>query len=108
MLNELARYDWPGNIRELESTIQRALISSGGDDVLRLRAPLGRSRRMNSDAEDSPYVVKADLASVERSHIIEVLNQAEWKIAGPDGAAERLGLPPSTLRSKMNKLGISR
>jgi len=100
MMRELRRYHWPGNIRELEGVIQRALIASAGS-VLDLADPI--SPEAESLSSTSP-----DLKSVEREHIVKVLNDAGWKIAGASGAAAKLGVPPSTLRSKMKKLAISR
>ncbi|MDJ0907260.1 MAG: sigma 54-interacting transcriptional regulator, partial [Woeseiaceae bacterium] len=100
MMHELKKYQWPGNIRELEGVIQRALISSTGP-VLELADPIA------ADA-DPARNIKPDLRSVERDHILTVLEDANWKIAGKAGAAARLGVPPSTLRSKMKKLQIAR
>ena len=106
MMQRLRDYSWPGNVRELESVIQRALISSTGP-VLEL--PL---RKEDSEPEsDSPRVLSttiADLRVVERDHILAVLEESEWKIAGESGAAAKLGIPPSTLRSKMKRLAIVR
>ena len=108
MLQRLRDYSWPGNVRELESVIQRALISSSGP-VLELPA---RRPEEGSDSEsDSPRVLSttiADLRVVERDHILAVLEESQWKIAGDSGAAAKLGIPPSTLRSKMKRLAIVR
>ncbi len=103
MMQQLREYEWPGNVRELEGVIQRAVIASDGE-VLDLPDPLV----VRSDG-DEPKVVSttiADLRLVEREHIISVLEETAWRISGPNGAATRLGLPPSTLRSKMKKLDI--
>ena len=106
MMQRLRDYPWPGNVRELESVIQRALISSSGP-VLEL--PL---RKEDSEPRsDSPRVLSttiADLRVVERDHILAVLEESQWKIAGESGAAAKLGIPPSTLRSKMKRLAIVR
>jgi len=108
MMRQLRKYSWPGNVRELDGVIQRALISSSSP-VLQLADPL------NGDAAEQqlelPQVLSttiADLRVVERQHILSVLEETNWKIAGGSGAAARLGLPPSTLRSKMKKLSIAR
>ena len=106
-MKQLTSYRWPGNVRELESIIERALITtSNGDTVLELPGPL------DAATDDSPrweaVDEKHDLVSVERNHIISVLEQTNWKISGEDGAANILGMPSSTLRSKMQRLGISR
>jgi formate hydrogenlyase transcriptional activator len=103
MLEELENYSWPGNVRQLEGVIQRALISASGN-TLELADHL-QAVRVRS-ANESPAVV--NLHSVEKAHIVTVLNQCRWMIAGERGAAAMLGLPPSTLRSKMKKLGIVR
>ena len=108
MMQQMRDYDWPGNVRELESVIQRALIASSGP-VLRLAESL--SAKTDTDPGDEPRVLSssvADLSLVEREHILSVLEDVEWKISGDSGAAARLGIPPSTLRSKMKKLSIVR
>ena len=105
-VRQLRKYRWPGNVRELEGIIQRALISSGGH-VVELAEPLVSSELIDS----TPRILSTsivDLKLVERDHIVSVLNDVNWKIAGATGAAEKLGVPPSTLRSKMKKLGIAR
>jgi len=108
MMDQLTSYSWPGNVRELESVIQRALISSNGS-VLELPEPLEVSPTVLKDvalAEVPPQL--ANFRVAERHHIEQVLGQANWVIEGHEGAAVRLGIPASTLRSKMKKLGISR
>ena len=106
MMRQVRAYSWPGNIRELDGIIQRALISNSGP-VVNLVEPL-----MSNEFEDgTPRIVSstvADLKLVERDHIVAVLDGTQWKISGDDGAASKLGIPPSTLRSKMKKLGIVR
>jgi len=103
MMHQLRHYPWPGNVRELEGIVQRALISSQGP-VLKLAEPL------ISDS-DSPQIIGSTVANLkrfERDHILSVLEEANWKISGQKGAATKLGIPPSTLRSKMKKLSIER
>lgn len=108
MMRQLREYSWPGNVRELDGVIQRALISSS-DPVLTLADPLGRD---DLELEGSgPRVIGttiADLRLVERDHILAILDETNWKISGRSGAASKLGVPPSTLRSKMKKLAIVR
>ncbi|MDJ0919478.1 MAG: sigma 54-interacting transcriptional regulator [Woeseiaceae bacterium] len=104
MMRQLNEYQWPGNVRELEGVIQRAVIANSGA-LLELPEPLASEH----EAMDGPRVVAStisDLSVVERQHIINVLESTSWKISGPSGAASQLGLPPSTLRSKMKKLDI--
>ena len=95
-------HPWPGNVRELENVIERAVILAHGaslplEDVLPTRRP----------AETLPGA-PLTLAAVERQHIVRVLQATHWTIEGPEGAARQLGLHPSTLRSRMRQLGITR
>ena len=100
-MTALTRYAWPGNIRELENFIERAVLLSPGPA---LRVPLAD---LKSAAEPAPDDA-ATLADAEREHIVSVLRQTNWVIGGPSGAAARLGLKRTTLQSKMQKLGIVR
>lgn len=100
-MRALTRWDWPGNIRELENFIERAVILTRGPI---LRAPLGE---LEMQSETLP-VRDASLEATEREHILRVLREAKGKIGGADGAAARLGLIRTTLNSKMKKLGINR
>ena len=93
MIGELVAYEWPGNIRELESVIVRALISAGDNSVLRLPEPLGSPVSTSTNGNGS-----YDTEQQDRAHIVAVLETTGWKISGPDGAAKKLGLAPSTLR----------
>ncbi len=95
----LKAYDWPGNIRELQNFIERAVLFSPGS-VLRLPLDLKPLVKQNSET------VSRTLADADREHILETLKQADWMIGGQDGAANRLGLPRTTLIYKMRKLGI--
>ena len=100
VMDVLRTYDWPGNIRELQNFIERAVVLSPGP-VLRLT--LTELPHMTK----RPSAVTAQtLVEVTRDHILEVLEQTRWMIGGRDGAAERLGLPRTTLIYKMRKLGI--
>ncbi len=109
MVKELLSYEWPGNVRELESIIERALISAEDNSVLTLPGPLRLIATLHqSESTLSIHDGVADLSSVERSHIISVLEQTQWKISGSGGAAALLGIPSSTLRSKMKRLAIVR
>jgi formate hydrogenlyase transcriptional activator len=95
----LQAHDWPGNIRELQNFIERAVLFSPGS-VLRL--PLG----LRQTAPERSQAAARTLAEADREHILETLNQANWLIGGQGGAANRLGLPRTTLIYKMRKLGI--
>jgi formate hydrogenlyase transcriptional activator len=97
----LSRYDWPGNIRELENLIERAVILSKS---AMLHIPLAELR---DRAEESPQPV-ATLVAAEREHILRILKETNWVIGGRSGAAARLGMKRTTLQSKMQRLDISR
>jgi formate hydrogenlyase transcriptional activator len=99
VMTVLQAHDWPGNIRELQNFIERAVLYSPGS-VLRL--PLDLKPMVTQRSES----VSHTLADANRDHILETLNQTNWLIGGQDGAANRLGLPRTTLIYKMRKLGI--
>ena len=95
----LQRYHWPGNIRELRNVVERAMIVATGP---RLVIPLPAT------APAMPGLVKIRLEDVEREHIRAVLERVRWRIRGMGGAAEQLGLRPTTLETRMAKLGLVR
>ena len=97
----LVSNQWPGNIRELQNFIERSVILSSGNV---LRPPLA-SLKAAAVTESSEAVT---LEEAERNHIRKVLEQTRWVVAGPNGAAARLGIKRSTLYFRMQKLGISR
>jgi transcriptional regulator with GAF, ATPase, and Fis domain len=99
VLDRLVQHDWPGNIRELQNVIERAVILAA-DSIHDM--PLEPLRGEVTAA------LPAGLAAVNRAHILKVLEATHWVIAGPNGAAARLGLPRSTLTFRMKKLGIRR
>jgi formate hydrogenlyase transcriptional activator len=107
LLRYLQEQDWPGNVRELENRIEQSLIAARGN-VLTLGEVEGLPNGAFAMQGMNGAPTAADLASVEREHIRRVLADAGWIIGGDHGAASRLGLPPSTLRSRMKKLGIAR
>jgi PAS domain S-box-containing protein len=100
----LAAYDWPGNVRELQNVIERSVILSH-DGALELAEDLGESS-VRSPAEGAS--LKQNLEDLERRNILRTLEDCNWKIKGEANAAKQLGLNPSTLRSRMKRLGISR
>ena len=100
-LDRLTSYDWPGNIRELQNFVERAVILSKGTS---LDAPLAELTVPQSAADST----NRTLAEAERNHILDVLGETNWTVGGRHGAAIRLGLPRTTLISKMRKLGIAR
>ncbi len=110
----LSRYEWPGNIRELQNVIERAVVLSRGS-VLRLGRdllPLSADAPINDDIIVTPGQPSNgeshSLEEVEKRHILEVLTQTKWVIEGANGAARILDLHPNTLRSRMKKLSIDR
>jgi hypothetical protein len=101
VMDALMRHEWPGNIRQLENVVERALIHSTGDTLMLVPSDLDE---LPSDSPDS----ETTLSSVERTYIEKVLRECGWRINGAGNTAERLGLHPNTLRFRMKKLGIVR
>jgi transcriptional regulator of acetoin/glycerol metabolism len=101
-METLKRYPWPGNIRELQNVIERAVINSPGT-TLQLADQLD-----SSVAVDSTKNQRRSLQEIERESILKVLEETSWRIEGAKGAAHILGLNPSTLRGRMRKFGIRR
>ena len=98
VMDALSKYHWPGNIRELENVLERAVINSSGPK-LRLADELKKPYKDGTHPE-------LTLAEMERDHIVRVLDQVQWKVSGTNSAAEILGLDRSTLRARMRKLNI--
>jgi formate hydrogenlyase transcriptional activator len=96
-MNALMNYGWPGNAREIQNVIERALILSPGP-TLQLEELPGAPTRPAPERLDE----------IEREHILRILERCDWRINGEGNAAAVLGLEPSTLRSRMKKLGIRR
>jgi PAS domain S-box-containing protein len=115
-LGLLRNYDWPGNVRELQNVIERAVILTSEHELQLQRAMAGFTALTRpapvpsgSSAPDSNRVLTAsELESVERANLIRALESCHWRIAGENGAARLLGVPPSTLNSRMKALGIQR
>jgi chemotaxis protein methyltransferase CheR len=99
VMGELQGYHWPGNIRELENVLERAVINSSGAK-LHLIDQLKKPPRYLSTGTDTT------LEAIERNYILQVLGQTNWKVSGKNSAAEILGLDRSTLRARMVKLNI--
>jgi PAS domain S-box-containing protein len=119
-IRRLQEYPWPGNIRELENILERAVILASGDTLeiapdllvtpidteMRVHTPVSTAQ---SPASEQPAIQSTRrLDAVERDHILAILRETNWVVTGPRGAANVLGLNPSTLRSRIKKLGISR
>jgi formate hydrogenlyase transcriptional activator len=105
-MSELTRYPWPGNVRELQNVIERAVILTSGP-VLTVRSddlrPLNQAPAPSNSANGNLH---SALEETERQQILAALEKSNWIVAGPEGAAARLGLKRSTLQSRMQKLGI--
>jgi formate hydrogenlyase transcriptional activator len=120
VMSALTRYPWPGNIRELQNVIERAVILTNGpvlsvhiDDLRAPSPPVVPLTTSNGHAASTPQIAAAshqDLRSAleesERQQILTALEKSNWVVAGPEGAAVRLGLKRSTLQSRIQKLGI--
>ena len=106
VVNELTNYPWPGNIRELENVLERAVIVCNADTI--------RIRDIGPVISEPNQTTKSNkrdilhLEEAEREHILRALNHTNWKIHGTSGAAELLGINPSTLRSRIKKLNITK
>jgi len=110
-IERLSEYDWPGNCRELQNVLERAVITSQGGhlniEIPNSRAP---SARRTVDAKDPPQriLTETDIRRLERDNTLAALKRCHWKIYGPGGASELLGVRPTTLVSRLKKIGISR
>jgi transcriptional regulator with GAF, ATPase, and Fis domain len=125
-LEQLTAYDWPGNVRELQNVVERAVILSQRgplriDSVLGISEAVGRGtqavtsanivkpRAQSAESESESRVLStAELARHERDNIVAALKQTGWKVSGPGGAAEILGVKPTTLASRLKRFGIER
>jgi transcriptional regulator with GAF, ATPase, and Fis domain len=110
---KLQNYDWPGNVRELRNVIERAVILARGGaldfDLPVANQPAPTRPTPLADAATQPeFLSEAELQRRERDNLLLVLNKANWKIKGPDGAAELLGVNPATLLSRMRKWGLKK
>jgi formate hydrogenlyase transcriptional activator len=97
----LLDYGWPGNVRELQNIVERAVVLANGPIIQIDESMIGSGEAAQESALDT-------LENVERNHILRALNETRWVVHGKKGAADILGINPSTLRSRMEKLGIKR
>jgi formate hydrogenlyase transcriptional activator len=113
-MDALCRYHWPGNVRELQNVIERAAIISTGPlldlDVADLQFPKATRPEERPATPKSPTngALHDVLEETERRHILDALQQCNWVVAGPHGAAARLGMKRSTVQKRIHKLGIAR
>ena len=112
---QLQRYDWPGNVRELQNVIERALITARSGalhfDLPREKKQVTAPPSVSPEVEDDANVeVAADveMRRRERDNLLAALHRSDWKIYGPGGAAELLGLRPTTVASRIKKMGIKK
>jgi transcriptional regulator with GAF, ATPase, and Fis domain len=103
----LQHYDWPGNVRELQNVIERALILSRGGSPMQIDLPVSAGPAASS-LENGPMLKREDLKALERDNIENALSASGGRIYGKGGAAERLGMRPTTLASRIAALGITR
>jgi transcriptional regulator with GAF, ATPase, and Fis domain len=101
VLSTFEHYSWPGNIRELENIIERSIILCHGHQL-----EIGNWFHSKSKTEEEKQ--HRTLTELERAHILKVLDFTHWRVSGPNGAAQILGINPQTLVSRMKKLGIHR
>ncbi len=113
-IRKLSSYTWPGNVRELENVIERAVITSR-DGHLNLDRALPEieaksitPNTMSSASDDGQIRTEEDMLELERRNILMALEKSGWKVSGAKGAASLLGMPPSTLSSRIKALGIKK
>jgi transcriptional regulator with GAF, ATPase, and Fis domain len=114
-VNELRAYDWPGNVRELKNVMERAVILSRGGP-LQLNLPLAeetgatelQGTNGGNAAPERGFLTEDEMKERQRDNLVAALVAADWRISGAGGAAELLGLKPSTLADRMRSLGIKR
>ena len=104
-MKSLMAYSWPGNIRELEHLIERSVLLAKGTFIDEISIPTIQKKEIPTGYQN--FALKT-IHENERDYIIEVLKKCNGRIWGIGGAAELLNIPPSTLKSKMKKLGISK
>ena len=112
-MDALCRYHWPGNIRELQNVIERAVIISTGSalsiDVSDLKLPKSeRTAEKSTSSNSANGTLHNVLEETERQQILKALKQSNWVVAGPNGAAAQLGMKRTTLQQRIHKLGIVR
>jgi transcriptional regulator with GAF, ATPase, and Fis domain len=106
VLQQMAAYHWPGNIRELEHLVERSILMTQGPTIREILLPAGPNEKTAAEQPD-PSELKS-LEENERDHILSVLRKTKGRIRGNGGAAHILKLPPTTLHSRMKKLGITK
>ncbi len=105
-MQHLCEYPWPGNIRELENVIERAVITSKGKE-LHMEEWLHKPTTAPHSSVSSDSKIQT-IEEIERAHILHVLETTNWRVSGDQGAAQLLGFNRTTFEARMKKLGISR
>ena len=106
VMGRLLEYHWPGNVRELEHLIERSVLLANGSVIKDVLMPMFQNRKEQVDISGTSALKTIDENA--RDHIVNVLKKCNGRISGPGGAAEILEVPPSTLHSKIKKLGIKK
>ena len=107
-VQELQAYDWPGNIRELQNVVERALITSQGRDLEFELHANSSVPAITAPAETERIYTEAEMKTFERDNLLRALEATDWKVGGDGGAAKLLGMKPTTLASRMKVMGIAR
>jgi formate hydrogenlyase transcriptional activator len=107
VLQELMTYDWPGNIRELENLLERSVLLASGSTIEKVDLPSTKWDSAGNSDNEMPVRLRS-LADNEKQHILSVLKYCGEQVSGKSGAAAILGIPPSTLISRMKRLGITK
>lgn len=107
VLEQIMSYNWPGNVRQLEHVIQRSIILAEGDTIKEIQLPKTQEIKDSITGQEFSVNSVKTIQEMEREYIYHILKKCRGKVYGSGGAAELLDLPPSTLNSKMKKLGIS-
>lgn len=107
---QLLAYDWPGNVRELQNLVERAVIvSKGGEIDWSIILPTANGIEKKAALLESEHILTSkEILQLEKDNILKALKQTRWKISGTDGAATLLGIPPTTLASKIKAFGLTR
>ena len=103
-MREMVAYHWPGNVRELENVMERSVLLTPGPIVTSLQLPGNAGKGQSRESTD--YL--KTMTENERDHILAALEKCDWKVYGIGGAAELLDINPSTLYSRMKKLGLEK
>ena len=108
-IDTLGRYDWPGNIRELQNVVERAIITSTGS-LLAIELPVasksGTGKTSSPEIESSRILTDSEVRKLERDNILRALGETGGRISGSNGAAKLLGIKPSTLSSRIKAMKI--